>query len=137
MNPILLSLILLCLVVLPLLLRWERRRFHTLGKGAAWLPMRVASVPIAALTAALVVLPARAVPGMEALAVFYGLLLVVGPLFWFGAHYVVGRLVRPALLFEESARIAALPVVAVIGIALLSQWLQPLVWSLWRAAGGQ
>ena len=137
MNPMLVSLILLCLVALPLLLRWERGRFQALGKGAAWLPMRVASVPIAALTAALVVLPARAVPGMEALAVFYGLLLVVAPLFWFGAHYVVGRLVRPALLFEESARIAALPVVAVIGIALLSQWLQPLVWSVWRAAGGQ
>ena len=85
MNPMLMSLILLCLVVLPLLLRWERRRFQALGKGAAWLPMRVASVPIAALTAALVVLPARAVPGMEALAVFYGLLLVVAPLLWFGA----------------------------------------------------
>ena len=137
MNPMLMSMILLCLVVLPLLLRWERRRFQALGKEAAWLPMRVASVPIAALTAALVVLPARAVPGMEALAVFYGLLLVVAPLFWFGAHYVVGRLVRPALLFEESARIASLPVAAVIGIALLSQWLQPLVWSLWRAAGGE
>lgn len=137
MNPMLVSLILLCLVALPLLLRWERGRFQALGKGAAWLPMRVASVPIAALTAALVIVPARAVPGMEALAVFYGLLLVVAPLFWFGAHYVVGRLVRPALLFEESARIAALPVVAVIGIALLSQWLQPLVWSVWRAAGGQ
>lgn len=137
MNPMLVSLILLCLVALPLLLRWERGRFQALGKGAAWLPMRVASVPIAALTVALVVLPARAVPGMEALAVFYGLLLVVAPLFWFGAHYVVGRLVRPALLFEESARIAALPVAAVIGIALLSQWLQPLVWSVWRAAGGQ
>lgn len=137
MNPMLVSLILLCLVALPLLLRWERGRFQALGKGAAWLPMRVASVPIAALTAALVVLPARAVPGMEALAVFYALLLVVAPLFWFGAHYVVGRLVRPALLFGESARIAALPVVAVIGIALLSQWLQPLVWSVWRAAGGQ
>ena len=137
MNPMLVSLILLCLVALPLLLRWERGRFQALGKGAAWLPMRVASVPIAALTAALVVLPALAVPGMEALAVFYALLLVVAPLFWFGAHYVVGRLVRPALLFGESARIAALPVVAVIGIALLSQWLQPLVWSVWRAAGGQ
>ena len=23
------------------------------------------------------------------------------------------------------------------GAALLSQWLQPLVWSLWRAAGGE
>jgi hypothetical protein len=24
----------------------------------------------------------------------------------------------------------------VIGIALLSQWLQPVVWSLWRSTGG-
>jgi hypothetical protein len=40
------------------------------------------------------------------------------------------------LLFEESARLAALPIAAVIGIALLSQWLQPVVWSLWRSTGG-
>jgi Kef-type K+ transport system membrane component KefB len=63
------------------------------------------------------------------------LVLILAPLVWFGAHYVVGRLVRPALLFEESARIAALPIVAVIGVALLAQWLQPVVWSLLRSAG--
>jgi hypothetical protein len=43
--------------------------------------------------------------------------------------------VRPALTFQESARAAALPVAAVIGVALLAQWLQPVVWSLLRSVG--
>jgi len=135
MSPMLLLLLLVCLVLVPVLLRWERRRFQAMGKGGAWLPMRLASVPIAVLTAALVWLPARAMPGMAALAAFYVLLLVVAPLFWVGAHWVVGRCVRPALTFQESARVAALPVAAVIGVALLAQWLQPVVWSLLRAVG--
>jgi hypothetical protein len=131
------ALVMLCLVLVPALLRWERRRFQALGKGAAWLPMRLASVPIALLTAALVWLPARAFPGMEALAAFYILLLVVAPVFWVGAHWGVGRWVRPVLSFEESARMAALPVAALIGVALLAQWLQPVLWSLLRAGGGE
>jgi len=135
MSPMLLALVVLCLVLVPVLLRWERRRFQAIGKGAAWLPMRLASVPIALLTAALVWLPARAFPGMEALAAFYVLLLVVAPVFWVGAHWLVGRWVRPALTFEESARVAALPVAALIGVALLAQWLQPVLWSLLRGLG--
>jgi hypothetical protein len=77
----LLLLLVLCLGLLPVLLRWERRRFQALGKGAAWLP------------------------------------------------------IRPALTLHESARVAALSVAAVIGVALLAQWLQPVVWSLLRSAG--
>jgi hypothetical protein len=52
-----------------------------------------------------------------------------------GAHWAVGRWVRPALTLHESVRVAALPVAAVIGVALLAQWLQPVVWSLLRSAG--
>ncbi len=61
MSPMLLALLVLCLVLVPVLLRWERRRFQAIGKGAAWLPMRLASVPIALLTAALVTLIASGI----------------------------------------------------------------------------
>jgi hypothetical protein len=71
MSPMVLLLLLLCLVLVPVLLRWEQRRFQAIGKGAAWLP-------------------ARAVPGMAALAAFYVLLLVVAPLVWVGAHWALG-----------------------------------------------
>ena len=135
MSLMLLALVLLCLVLVPVLLRWERRRFQALGQGAAWLSIRLASVPIALVTATLVWLPARAFPGMQGLAAFYVLLLVVAPVFWVGAHWAVGRWVRPPLTFEESARVAAWPLAALIGVALLAQWLQPVLWSLLPAVG--
>ena len=80
-----------CGVAIGLLLRRERRRFAAQGKARSWARVRLASAAILAITAASVVLPARQVSGMEALAVFYGLLFTLAPLLWFGLHWLAGR----------------------------------------------
>jgi hypothetical protein len=108
--PILLALYgVLCLVALGMLVRWEHRRHQRQGKRSAWLRVRLATIPIALATAA--------------------------PLFWFGAHWVVGRFARPPLRFSESAAIAGSPIVLAIALAVLAHQLQPLAWSVLRAMG--
>ena len=116
-------------------LRWERRYFKTQGKAGAWLAVRVATLPIAAVTAAIVILPAQSTSGMEGLAVFYILLLTIGPIFWFGSHWAVGKLTKPPLPLNESALIAASPLGFAIAAALVGNVLQPFAWSLLRSAG--
>ncbi|CAG0986159.1 hypothetical protein MTYP_02026 [Methylophilaceae bacterium] len=76
----------LSLVALVFLLRWEHHYFLKLNKGNAWLRVRLATIPIALATAAIIIIPARSTSGMEALAFFYILLLTVAPIFWFGAQ---------------------------------------------------
>ena len=123
------------LLALALLMRWERRRFLRMGKGGAWLRVRLATVPIALATAALIVVPARRTSGMEGLAVFYALLLAVAPAFWFGAHWVVGRFVRPPLSLGESAQIAGSPLALGIALSWVAHALQPLAWQMLRSMG--
>ena len=67
------------LIVIGMVIRAERRSFVARGQGRAWVVLRLASLPIALLTAAIVLLPSLAIGGPEALAVFYGLLLVAAP----------------------------------------------------------
>lgn len=138
MHPFHMMLVLfaaLALVGLGFVIRWERRHFVARGLAGSWLMVRLASIPAALLVAAAVVVPARATPGMEGLAVFYLLLLVVAPVLWFGAHWVVGRLARPALGFADSARIAALPLVYALVLAAVAPSLQSAAWSLLRSSG--
>lgn len=123
------------LLVLVLLMRWERRRFLRMGKGGAWLPVRLATIPIALATAALIVVPARSTSGMEGLAVFYALLLAVAPVFWFSAHWLVGRFVRPPLSFGESAQIAGSPLALGIALSWAAHVLQPVAWQMLRSVG--
>jgi hypothetical protein len=122
-------------LALVLLMRWERRRFLRMGKGGAWLPVRLATIPIALATAALIVVPARSTSGMEGLAVAYALLLAVAPVFWFGAHWLVGRLVRPPLSFGESAQIAGSPLALAIALSWAAHALQPVAWQVLRSVG--
>lgn len=84
----------------------ERRGFARRGKGGGWLKLRLLALPLLGITAAAVVLPARSISGMEALAVFYGALFTVGPLVWFGGHVLLGRLIRPVFTTKESAGVA-------------------------------
>jgi hypothetical protein len=72
---------------------------------------------------------------MEGLAVFYLLLVVAAPIFWFGAHWAVGRLARPQLTFADSARIAGLPLAYAMALAAIAPLLQSLAWSLLRSSG--
>lgn len=115
--------------------RWERRQFLARGLAGAWLKVRLSSIPIALLAAVLVAVPARNTSGMEGLAVFYVLLLTAAPLFWFGAHWAVGRLARPQLAAADSARIAASPIAYALALAAAAPTLQSLAWSLLRSLG--
>lgn len=121
-------------VALAIVLRREHRRLARTGKGRSWLIVRLGALPVALLTTATVWLPARAMGGPEALAVFYVLLLGAAPLVWIGAHVLLGRAISPALSFAESLRLAlALPAFG-IAAALLAHQLQPLGWSIAREA---
>ncbi|MBY0274515.1 hypothetical protein K2Z84_04170, partial [Candidatus Binatia bacterium] len=112
----------------------ERRSFVREGKGRAWAFVRLGSLPLLLATVAVVVLPARAISGMEALAVFYGALFTAAPLVWFGGHWLLGRAARPALSSAESLRLSATLPAFLIGAAMLAQALQPLAWSVAVAA---
>lgn len=122
------------LAVLGVVLAYERRAFARDGKARAWLFVRVAALPLLVATVAVVLLPARAISGMEALAAFYGLLFTAAPLVWFGGHWLVGRAARPALTPNESFRLAATLPAFLIASALVAQALQPLAWSVTLAA---
>lgn len=123
------------LVAFGYLLRWERRHFLGRDKGGAWLRVRLSTIPIALGLAALVIIPARNTTGMEALGVFYILLLGVGPFFWFGAHWIAGKLGSTRLTFGESALIAGSPLVLGLVLVQVAHMLQPLAWLLLRAMG--
>jgi hypothetical protein len=99
--------------------------------------VRLSSIPAALLVAAAVVIPSRATSGMESLAVFYLLLLILAPVLWFGAHWAVGRLTKPQLAFADSARIAGLPLAYTLVLAAIAPLLQSVAWSLLRSLGAK
>ncbi|MBS1142992.1 MAG: hypothetical protein H6R14_398 [Proteobacteria bacterium] len=91
-----------------LILFLERRYFSARDKAGSWLALRVLSLFILLpLTAGIIIVPAMAISGPEALAYFYVALLIVGPLVWFASHTLCGRLLRPALSKGESRSLAA------------------------------
>jgi hypothetical protein len=101
------------------LLVLEQRAFAARGKAGSWRWLRLASLPILAVTALVVVLAARAVSGALALAVFYLALFTVAPMLWFGLHVLFGRWLSPRMSRGESTW------VALTGLAILG--LPPLV----------
>jgi hypothetical protein len=118
------------LVLLGWGLRLERRKFAALDKSGQWLWVRIATLPILALSAAAVFFPASAVGGAEALAAFYLLMFTAGPLVYFALHIAMGWLVRPSLTRQESLSIAATGLAAVIFGALFVQFSHPTVFTL-------
>jgi len=122
------------LLVIGLALRAERRRFAARGKAGAWLGVRLASLPIGLLAAAAVWLSARAVKGPEALAAFYLLMFSLGPVIYFGLHWIAGRMARPALSAGESAAIGGSGLLLVILPALLASMASPWVHQLGQGA---
>jgi hypothetical protein len=126
---------LLALVGYGFVLRWEHNLFRGRGLARSWLAVRLATLPIALFVGALVWLPARATSGMEALAVFYLLLLLAAPLAWFGAHALVGRLLRPPVPLADTVLIAATPVLYLLAVAGVGHSLQVQAWLLLRWLG--
>lgn len=118
------------MLLVGLALRAERRRFAARGKARAWLWVRLASLPIALLAAAAVILLARGVKGPQALAAFYLLMFSLGPAVYFGLHWLAGRMATPALSGGESASIGSSGLLMVLLPAFLggmaSPWVQQL-----------
>jgi len=140
MHPFHMMLILFAaaaLVGFVYVIRWERRHYAARDLARSWLKVRLSSIPAALLVAAIVMIPARATSGMEALAVFYLLLLIAAPVLWFGVHWVVGRLARPQLAFADSARIAGLPLAYALVLAAIAPTLQSIAWALLRSVGAK
>lgn len=138
MHPFQILLVLfgaLTIVGLIYVVRWERKGYKDRGLQMPWRVVRLSTIPIALLTTALVLLPARISRGMEGLAVFYLMLIAAAPLFWFVAHWLVSRFVKPQMTFKDSARIAAMPLLYFVVLALVAQRLQTPVWSILRSLG--
>lgn len=123
------------LVGFVFVIRWERTQYVARDLASPWLWVRLSSIPAALVVATVVVIPARATSGMEALAVFYALLLTVAPVLWFGVHWAAGRLARPQLAFADSARIAASPLGYALALAAIAPTLQSVAWTLLRSSG--
>lgn len=96
-----------------LLLRVEKRQYDRRGKGRGWVWMRLLALPMLAATAAAIVVPARSIGGPEALAAFYIALFVLGPLLWFGLHWLAGTMQSPRFTRGESFGMA------ISGLAIL------------------
>jgi hypothetical protein len=126
---------LFALVAFAFMIRWERSQFIQRGKSHGWRRVRVSTIPIAIFAVAIAVVPTQAISGMESLAVFYGLLFTVVPIFWFGAHWLVGKSVAPPLSFKESAAIAGSPIIFGFALAYIAHALQTPAWLLLKYLG--
>lgn len=125
------------LLTILLLLR-ERHYFKTRARAGSWGGLRAISfLLLLPLTIASVLVPARSISGMEALAFFYGALFTVAPLIWFGGHVLVGRLARPALSTGESLALAAsgllIACVPAVGMSLVQEPILQASRGLWEA----
>jgi hypothetical protein len=121
---------LIAAVLFGLMLVLERREFSRRGKQRSWGRLRLWLIPIAALTAAAVTLPALAIRGPEALGLFYLGMFVSGPLIWFGMHWLIGRRLMPQLTGGEAAFLGFTPLGFVWGIAIAGHMLQPMLWDI-------
>jgi hypothetical protein len=88
------------------LLRTEKRQFSRRGKSRGWLWMRLLAFPMLALTVVVILVPARSISGMEALAFSYIALFTLGPLTWFGLHWLLGMMQSPRFTRGESFALA-------------------------------
>lgn len=85
---------LVALLIIAILIRAEAQHFRQQGQGAAWLKLRIATLPILAISIVAVIgtYTATGIKGMEALAVAYLALFSVGPLVHFGLHWLLGKM---------------------------------------------
>lgn len=134
-HVLLMLFVLLALVAFAFLIRWERAIFLQKGKGSSWQRVRISTIPIALFAAAIAIIPSLASSGMEGLAVFYGLMLTLVPIFWFGAHWLVGKTATPPLTFQESAFIAGSPIVFGLITVYVAHDLQTPAWKFLRFVG--
>ncbi|MFN0164417.1 MAG: hypothetical protein ACKVQQ_24540 [Burkholderiales bacterium] len=110
---------LVVMVLMALVLLLESQYFRRTRRVGSWAVLRLVSLVMAPLTFAVIVMPARAVSGMEALAVFYLCLLTAGPFLWFGSHLLCAKRLRPALS-EIEAVLLAFSALAIIAMPVIA-----------------
>ncbi|MBK8134169.1 MAG: hypothetical protein IPN63_07190 [Gammaproteobacteria bacterium] len=125
---------LLMVIAVLIAVLYERRRYAARNKAGAWLFVRLATLPITAAGAAAVVVPARAVGGLEALAAFYLLAVTAGPLVYFGLHWFAGFLA--GLARKDALAIGLTGLLMVLMPVLLASQAQRWVFELARAIDG-
>lgn len=108
------------LAAMGLVLKREHHYFRGRNKAISWIALRLMSLLLLALALAVLILPAQAISGPEALAYFYLALFSLVPLVWFGGHVLCGRLLRPSFSRDESLALSAsgLLILAIPAIAL-------------------
>ncbi len=107
--------------IMGLALFVESRFFKKSHRVGSWLALRFVTLLMLPLMAAILVLPARSVSGMEGLAVFYLVLLTIAPVLWFGSHVLGGRLMDPAIKAGESVALA-ISAIAIMAIPFNAFW---------------
>jgi len=100
------AVLLVTLLGIVWLLRTEKRQYDRRGKGRGWGWMRLLALPMLAVTAAVIIVPARSISGPEALGYVYIALFTLGPLTWFGLHWLLGAMQSPRLTRGESFGLA-------------------------------
>lgn len=125
---------LLMTIAVLIVVFYERRRFALQNKAGAWLFLRLASFPIAAVAIAAVVIPARAVGGPEALAAFYLLAVTAGPLVYFGLHWLAGMVA--GLARKDALAVGLSGLLMVLVPVLLANQAQYWVFDLARGIDG-
>ncbi len=121
------------LAVLAFLIIAEGRQFRRQGLGTPWLKLRIATLPILAVTVAAIagIIRASGISGMEALAAAYLTLFTAGPLLYFGLHWLWGRMV--GLRAGASLHIAFSGLLMLLSIPAIGHLLQPHVSEAGRA----
>lgn len=127
---------LIAFTIIAFLVRAEGRHFRQQGLGSAWLKLRVATLPILAISIAAVVgiFLAIGIGGPEALAVAYLTLLIVGPLVHFGLHIRLGRSL--GLARGQAAWVAFSGLLMIGIIPAVAGPLMPYLYSASQALGG-
>lgn len=125
---------LLMVIAVLIAVLYERHRYAARNKAGAWLFVRLATLPIAAASAAAVWVPARAVGGPEALVAFYLLAVTAGPLVYFGLHWLAGFVA--GLARKDALAIGSTGLLMVLVPVLLASQAQRWVFELARAIDG-
>ncbi len=125
---------LLVVVAAFFVLRAERRSYVRQGKPGAWLAVRLATLPIAALALAAVFGISSRVSGMEALAWFYGSLITVAPLIYFGLHALLARIA--GLSGGQGMGLAGVGLGILLAPAAVAGFAQSAGWTVDRAWSG-
>lgn len=122
LDMLLWSLVFLAILVgIVWLLRTEKRQFERRGKGRGWVWMRLLALPMLTVTAAVILVPTRSISGMGALAFFYLALFTLGPLTWFGLHWMAGAMQSPRFTRGESLGLALTGLAILIAPPILVQ----------------